>query len=79
MKDDNHSIYEVKDGKVNRLIYDFPNIIHLEKGLSSDEDGNVLFIGSTDSFEKENIYIYEDGYVKVLTNDNFKYYFVDIK
>ncbi|MBB6621810.1 hypothetical protein [Clostridium gasigenes] len=79
MKDNNHSIYEVKDGKVNRIIYDFPNIVHLEKGLSSDENGNVLFIGSTDSFEKEKIYIYEDGYVKVLTNDNFKYYFVDIK
>ena len=79
MKDNNHSIYEVKDGKVNRIIYDFPNIVHLEKGLSSDENGNVLFIGSTDSFEKEKIYIYEDGYAKVLTNDNFKYYFVDIK
>ncbi|MBU3134995.1 hypothetical protein KPL39_01810 [Clostridium gasigenes] len=79
MKNDNQSIYEVKDGKVNRLIYDFPNIINLKKGLSSDEVGNVLFIGSTDSGEKENIYIYEDGYVKVLTNDNLKYYFVDIK
>ncbi|NKF05281.1 hypothetical protein J1C67_14440 [Clostridium gasigenes] len=79
MKNDNQSIYEVKDGKVNRLIYDFPNIINLKKGLSSDEVGNVLFIGSTDSGEKENIYICEDGYVKVLTNDNLKYYFVDIK
>lgn len=79
MKDNNHSIYEVKDGMFNRLIYDFPNIVHLEKGLSSDADGNVLFIGSTESFEKEKIYIYEDGYVKVLTNDNLKYYFVDIQ
>lgn len=79
MKGDNHSIYEIKDGKVSRLIYDFPNIIHLEKGLSSDANGNILFIGSTDSFGKENIYIYEDGYVKALTNDNLKYYFVDIK
>lgn len=79
MKDENYSIYEVKDGKFNRLIYDFPNLIHLEKGLSSDSSGNILFVGSTDSFEKENIYIYEDGYVKSMTNDNAKYYFVDIQ
>lgn len=79
MKDENYSIYEVKDGKFNRLIYDFPNLIHLEKGLSSDSNGNILFVGSTDSFEKENIYIYEDGYVKSMTNDNAKYYFVDIQ
>ena len=79
MKDENYSIYEVKDGNFNRLIYDFPNLIHLEKGLSSDSNGNILFVGSTDSFEKENIYIYEDGYVKSMTNDNAKYYFVDIQ
>lgn len=79
VKDDNYSIYEIKDGELNRLIYDFPNIIHLEKGLSSDEDGNILFVGSTDSFAKENIYIYEDGYVKSVTNDNLKSYFVDIQ
>lgn len=79
MKDDNYSIYEMKDDSINRLVYDFPNIIHLEKGLSSDEYGNLLFIGSTDSFEKENIYTYEDGYIKSLTNDNLKYYFVNIK
>lgn len=79
MKDDNHSIYEVKDREVNRLIYDFPNIIHLEKGLSYDENGNILFIGSADSFEKENIYIYEDGYVKALTRENSKYNFVNIE
>ena len=79
MKDENYSIYEINDGEFNRIIYDFPNIIHMEKGLSHDEKGNILFIGSTDSFEKENIYIYEDGYVKVVTNGNLKYYFVDIK
>lgn len=79
MKNDNHSIYEIKDDKVRRIIYDFPNIINLEKGLSYDENGNILFIGSTDRVGKENIYIYEDGYVKALTNDNLTYYFVDIK
>lgn len=79
MKDNNQSIYEIKDDKFNRLIYDFPNIIHMEKGLSCDEEGNLLFIGGTDSFDKENIYICEDGYVKSVTNDNLKYYFVDIQ
>ncbi|MGL5354177.1 MAG: hypothetical protein ACRDA5_12770 [Clostridium sp.] len=77
--DNNNSIYEVKGNKIERLIYDFPNIIHLEKGLSCDEDGNILFIGGTDSFDKENIYVFDNGYVKALSNEELKYYFVDIE
>lgn len=79
MKDNNESVYEIKDNGFSRLIYDFPNIIHMEKGLSCDENGNLLFIGGTDSFDKENVYIYEDGYIKSLTSDNLKYYFVDVQ
>lgn len=79
MKNNNESIYEVKQNSIERVIYDFPSIIHLEKGLSYDENGNILFIGGTDSFEKEKIYTYDNGYIKSLTNEDVKYYFVDVK
>lgn len=79
IKEENNSIYELRDGIFTRLVYDFPNIVHLEKGLSCDENGELLFIGSIDSFDKENIYKYENGYIKSITNDNSKYYFVNVK
>ena len=79
MKDNNYSIYKVKDNNVKRLVFDFPNIIHLEKGLSSDSEGNILFIGSTENFSKEKVYTCIDGAVSSLTTEESKYHFIDIK
>ncbi|GAB6170345.1 hypothetical protein JCM1393_28050 [Clostridium carnis] len=76
MVDNNYSIYKIEGGKFKRLVFDFPTMLHLEKGLSQDEKGNLLFVGSNESFEKENVYLYENGEVKYLTNDNSKYYFI---
>ncbi|ATD55211.1 hypothetical protein [Clostridium chauvoei] len=79
MKDNNYSIYKIEGGNVKRLVFDFPNIIHLEKGLSCDKDGNLLFIGSTSSFSKEKVYTYVDGSITSLTNLESKYHFIEVK
>lgn len=49
-KNDNLSLYKVsKDGEYSRLIYNFPTAVREDRGLSVDEDGNVLVIGVSDS------------------------------
>ncbi|MGL5378717.1 hypothetical protein [Clostridium sp.] len=78
LKDDNYSVYKIDNG-IKRLIFDFPSIIHLDKGLSSDDEGNILFIGSIDSFNNENIYKYADESITAITDTDFKYNFVKIK
>ena len=62
-KNDSLSLYEVKkEGEYHRLIYDFPSIIKEEKGLSIDEEGNVLVIGINEPDNIECIYkCSEDG------------------
>lgn len=78
LKDDNYSVYKIDNG-IKRLIFDFPSIIHLDKGLSSDDEGNILFIGSIDSFNNENIYKYADESITAITDTDLKYNFVKIK
>ncbi|MBE6047289.1 MAG: hypothetical protein E7213_02580 [Clostridium sp.] len=49
------SIYKIENNKLKRVVFDFPAHIDLDKGLSKDEDGNLLFIGGSDknsSFEE---------------------------
>lgn len=71
-----YSIYSIQDNKLKRLIYDYPTILHYEKGLSSDAEGNILFIGGVDGFDEELIYKYKDGDVCNFNDDIGKYYFV---
>ncbi|MBE6054153.1 MAG: hypothetical protein E7212_09615 [Clostridium sartagoforme] len=78
LKNNNYSLYEYNEGKIKRLVYDFPKIINLEKGLSKDSDGNILFIGG-DEPNKEKVYIYEDGFVSELSNNQGNYNFIHYK
>ncbi len=49
-KDDNLSLYKIsEDGEYNRLIYNFPEAVREDRGLSVDEEGNVLIIGVSDT------------------------------
>ena len=76
MENNNYSLYEFTDGKIKRLVYDFPKIINLEKGLSKDSNGNILFVGG-DDLSNEQIYICNDGVISLLDTENGDHYFID--
>lgn len=62
------SIYKLKDLNTSKLVYDFPSKVYSNKGLSTDEEGNVLFIGSN-SDNSESIYkIDSNDYVSILSD-----------
>ena len=63
LENNNYSLYKYSQGKIKRLVYDFPKIINLEKGLSKDSNGNILFIGG-DEPSIERVYICEEEAVK---------------
>ncbi|MCF0149250.1 MAG: hypothetical protein HUJ77_12740 [Clostridium sp.] len=76
VENNNYSLYEYNDEKVKRLVYDFPKIINLDKGLSKDSNGNILFIGG-DEPNVEKVYICEDGAISELSDIEGKYYFIN--
>ena len=52
----NSSLYKLNNGKLKRLVYGFPGTINVRKGLSQNEEGDILFIGSDKSEDLEEIY-----------------------
>lgn len=71
------SIYKLEDGKTKRMIFGYPTKVDLEKGLSVDEEGNVLFIGeSTESSTEELYTLKKDGLIKQIKSDSKEYNFV---
>ena len=60
---------KISDNGIKRLIFDFPNILYVDKGLSVNEDGEILFIGSAGEDKKEYIYKYSDGTVTLVDED----------
>ncbi|MBE6070731.1 MAG: hypothetical protein E7208_02105 [Clostridium butyricum] len=81
MKDDLRSLYEIKDNKIKRLIFDFPALIKTEKGLISDSEGNILIVGNDDiSSQYEKIYSYnKDKSVSVVSDGSVDYLFIDYR
>lgn len=77
-KDNNYSIYQYKDANLKRLVYDFPKIINLEKGLSIDKDGNILFVGNNE-INKEKIYMYSNESIVSLDAIEGNYFFIDVR
>ena len=73
----NYSLYKHKDGITKRLIYDFPKIINLDKGLSKDSNGNILFMGSEENYNLNNIYICEDETISIINDNESNYYFIE--
>lgn len=73
----NYSLYKYSDGKFKRLIFDFPKIINLEKGLSKDSNGNILFMGSDNDYSVNNIYICIDDSISLLNSNGSNYYFIE--
>ena len=52
----NNSLYKLTSSKVKRLVYGFPGAIKLNKGLSQNAAGEILFIGSDNDENVEEIY-----------------------
>ena len=78
VKDDVYSIYEVLDNDLHRVVYDFPIMINLEKGLSESYRGELLFMGSNDDYNVQNIYSYSNGEVKLVSTNEGEYTFINI-
>lgn len=76
LENNNYSLYEYSEGKIKRLVYDFPKIVNLKKGLSKDENGNILFIGGDDP-NIEKVYICKDGAISTVSEEEGKYYFIN--
>lgn len=72
------SIYKLQDGKHYRLLFDFPSSIKATRyGLSVDEEGNILFIGSNSDPELEEVYsISKDGTIRKVSESKNEYTFV---
>lgn len=78
LKGDGTSVYKLSNGKGKRLIFDFPKNLKLTKyGLSLDETGNVLFIGSNLEVSLQEVYsIADDGTIKKISDSKSEYNFV---
>lgn len=68
VKNNNYSIYEFDNGVIKRLVFDFPSVLYAEKGLSVNEAGEILFVGSVSNEKKEHVYKYSDGSVVLVSN-----------
>ena len=80
-KDNVESLYELKSNSVKRLVYDFPAIIKIEKGLSLGDNGEILFIGSKDSnvLEEQVYKCSSDGTISLVQNMGTDCIFIDYK
>lgn len=72
------SIYRLKDGIHERVIFDFPSSIKVSNyGLSLDEEGNILFIGSNSNAKLEEVYkVSQDGTIRKVSQSKKEYAFV---
>lgn len=78
---DNNSLYQLINNKPKRLIFDFPIIVQIEKGLKIDENGDILFIGSNEgNLKQQQVYKYsKDGTTSVISKDGVDYVFLDYR
>lgn len=78
IKNNNYSIYELDNGVIKRLLFDFPNVLYAEKGLSVNEAGEILFVGSSSNEKSEHVYKYSDGSVILVSDDITNCNFINI-
>lgn len=77
MYNDKESIYKIYENKIKRIVYDFPESVEVNKGITISEDGNVLFMGRNIKTKDKSIYSYSrDGTVNLLTNSSGEYEFI---
>lgn len=75
------SLYELINNKAKRLVYDFPAQVKIKKGLTIDENGNILFVGSNNvSSDKEQVYTYaQDGSISAISKESVDFVFLNYK
>ncbi|MGL4873663.1 MAG: hypothetical protein ACRC30_03315 [Clostridium sp.] len=75
-KEGANSLYRIdKNGRVERLVYDFPQKIDVEKGLSKISD-KILFIGNSNNIDGSSVYEYKDNEIKLISEKEGIYEFV---
>lgn len=72
------SLYKVNKENVERLVYSFPKNINIDKGLATDINKNILFIGSNNTENKEDVFSYNNGNVSLVSNKEGNYNFINI-
>ncbi|WP_291653713.1 hypothetical protein [Clostridium sp.] len=78
LENNNYSLYKYHDKKAKRLVYDFPKLINLEKGLSKDKDGNIIFVGGED-VKVEKIYRCTDDTISIIDGASGTYNFIECR
>ena len=78
LENNNYSLYKYHDKKAKRLVYDFPKLINLEKGLSKDKDGNIIFVGGED-VKVERIYRCTDDAISIIDGASGTYNFIECR
>lgn len=75
------SLYELINNKAKRLVYDFPAKVKIKKGLTVDDNGNILFVGSNNAnSNEEQVYIYaQDGNISTVSKESVDFVFLDYK
>lgn len=76
VRNNKYSIYEItKAGKISRLIYDFPKVLTEKQRIVCDKDGNLIFTGYQEDYQKQDVYIYnvKERYVKVISSTQLQY------
>lgn len=74
---DKESLYRINEDKVQRLVFDFPSIVEVDKGLSIDKNGKILFIGKDDSSKKKAVYsCSEDKTISLVSDKASDYDFI---
>lgn len=77
LEDNNFSLYKYSNDITKRLVFDFPKLINLEKGLSKDSEGRILFMGSDENYNTPSIYGCVDDTISLINNEEGNYYFID--
>ena len=78
IKNNVYSIYEVSTGVAHRIVYDFPSSINIEKGLSINENGELMFMGLTNN-KKSEIFNYSDDGIALISKSEGEYNFINVK
>ena len=77
LEDNNFSLYKYSNNIAKRLVFDFPKLVNLEKGLSKDNEGTILFMGSEDNYNSPSIYGCIDDTISLINQKSGNFYFID--
>lgn len=81
ISDNIDSVYELNNNKAKRLVYDFPAVVKIKKGLKVDDNGNILFVGSNQAkSNEEQVYTYaQDGSISAISKNSSDFVFLDYR